>query len=288
MAADIVFTEGGEAAVNAAHGVEKARVEEHVAFDREDAARRAQAIAAAGAAAALMLVALTVLALMPGAASPPVEAVAAGQDDGLSAAREMPVVTADLRDELPLQRNGPLQNTPPAPVAPAPPVEPQTSTASLTAAARLCTEIGRVSDLEELRALVGRAAELLDASGLVLWLASPSGDQLRPAVAHGYPPETVSRIPAVPRAADNAAAAAYRTGTLQVVRPGPGSPAKGAIVAPVLSAEGCIGVLSAEVLGGAAASEAVQALAAIVAAQLGSVVAATPAQHDERAAGGAV
>jgi hypothetical protein len=284
MAADIVFTEGGEAAANAAHDIEKARIEEHVAFDRADAARRAQAVAAAGGAAALMLLALTVLALMPGAASTPIEATSIG----LSAARETPPATSDVRGgELLLRRDDRSESTPPPPVVPAPPVEPPANAAALTAAARLCTDIGRVNDLEELKALVGRAAELLDASGLVLWLASPSGDQLRPALAHGYPPETVSRIPAVPSGADNAAAAAYRTGTLQVVRSRPGSPAKGAIVAPVLSADGCIGVLSAEIRGGGEASETVQALAAIVAAQLGGVVAATPAQHDARASGGA-
>jgi hypothetical protein len=43
-------------------------------------------------------------------------------------------------------------------------------------------------------------------------------------------------------------------------------------VAPILGAQGCIGALSAEIRGGGEASESVQALAAIVAAQLAGVL----------------
>ena len=57
---------------------------------------------------------------------------------------------------------------------------------------------------------------------------------------------------------------------MQIVQSRPGG-AKGAIVAPILGAQGCIGALSAEIRGGGEASESVQALAAIVAAQLAGV-----------------
>ena len=50
------------------------------------------------------------------------------------------------------------------------------------------------------------------------------------------------------RSADNAAAAAYRTGQLQIVLARPGE-SNGAVVAPLLSADGCIGALSAEIRG---------------------------------------
>ncbi len=49
----------------------------------------------------------------------------------------------------------------------------------------------------------------------------------------------------------------------------------GAIVAPILGPDGCIGALSAE-FRGAEISEPVQAFAAIVAAQLAGVLAASP------------
>jgi hypothetical protein len=163
---------------------------------------------------------------------------------------------------------------------------PQPAPVPLQAVAQICTDMGRVGDPAELKGLLSRAAGALDASGLVLWLGSSSGSELRPALAHGYTPEMVARIPVVPRAANNAAAAAYRSGILQIVRSQSGSPAKGAVVAPVLSAEGCLGVLSAEIRGGGEASETVQSLAMIFAAQLAGVVASTPVAVERAAAVG--
>jgi hypothetical protein len=154
----------------------------------------------------------------------------------------------------------------------------------LRAASELCTDLGRVSDIEELRQLVGRAAELMDASGLIVWMSGPEGTQLLPALSHGYPSDMVSRLPPLARSADNAAASAYRTGQLQIVLARPGA-SNGAIVAPVLSPGGCVGVMSAEIRGGGETSEGVQALAAIFAAQLASVLHTTPAAHEQRATG---
>jgi len=66
--------------------------------------------------------------------------------------------------------------------------------------------------------------------------------------------------------------------------------AAGAIVAPILTADGCIGALSAEIKSGGEGSEAVQSVATIVAAHLASVVAAAPpeaaAAEPSRAANG--
>jgi GAF domain-containing protein len=59
------------------------------------------------------------------------------------------------------------------------------------------------------------------------------------------------------------------------------------VVAPVVSADGCIGVLSAEIRDGGEASETVQALAAIIAAQLAGVLGSTPAKNEERSTGSA-
>jgi hypothetical protein len=103
-------------------------------------------------------------------------------------------------------------------------------------------------------------------------LGNCDGADLQPVVAQGYSPQAIARMSAVPQSADNAAAAAYRTGLQQIVssRPGEGN---GAIVAPILTADGCIGALSAEIRGGAEASAAVQTLATIVAAHLASIFA---------------
>jgi hypothetical protein len=142
------------------------------------------------------------------------------------------------------------------------------------------TDLGRVRDLPELTRVLGRAAEVMDASGLIVWIGSSSGDDLHPVLTHGYSDEAVARFPAVPRSADNAAAAAYRLGTAQIVNSRPGG-ARGAVVAPILSVDGCIGALSAEIRSGGETSQSVQALASIFAAQLAGVFAAAPVPAPE-------
>ena len=148
----------------------------------------------------------------------------------------------------------------------------------LKAAADLATDFGRVQDLGDLKQLIARAATLTEASGVVVWLGNSQGGDLRPVLTHGYSPAVVTRLAPVPRSANNAAAAAYRSGTLQVVPSQPFS--SGAIVAPILGPEGCIGALSAE-FRGAEASEPVQAFAAIVAAHLAGVLGASPVEVSE-------
>jgi hypothetical protein len=93
-------------------------------------------------------------------------------------------------------------------------------------------------------------------------------------LAHGYSDQVLSLMRPVPRSADNAAAAAYRSGALQTVMARPGTPL-GAVVAPLLAADGCIGALTAEVRDGGEQSEQVQALASIFAAQLAGILGAS-------------
>ena len=156
----------------------------------------------------------------------------------------------------------------------------------LKAAAKLCTEFGRVNDLDGLTALLARAADVMDANGLVVWLGNAVGADLRPALAHGYSPQMLARMSTVPRSADNAAAAAYRSGELQIVLARPGA-SSGAVVAPLLSAEGCVGALSAEIRDGGEISASVQALATIFAAQLTGILASAPnAVENKTAASG--
>jgi GAF domain-containing protein len=145
------------------------------------------------------------------------------------------------------------------------------------------TDLGRVRDVQDFSGLLARVADLLDASGLIVWMGNTAGADLRPVLAHGYTPRVLARIPPVPRLANNAAAAAYRSGLLQIVLASPGG-AAGAVVAPIISVDGCIGALSAEIRGGAETSESLQALAAILAAQLANVVAPEPEADAGRAA----
>ena len=278
MAADIVFTEGGEAVLAVARQVEAARIQERQGLDAFEAARRKQEALAIAGAGGLLLFVIAVLALIPGKPARRSDSA----PSGTMAGRDVRAAADAVDNGLALRPIGRPESTP-RQAATVPLEVPPNAASTIAAAAQLCTEIGCVGDTAELKALLGRAADLLDASGLMLWMATASAAELRPALAHGYDPQTVERIAPVPRSASNAAAIAFRTATLQIVRSRPGS-ANGAIVAPVLSADGCIGVLSAEMRHGAEASETVQAVATIIAAQLAGVVASTPAARDERPA----
>jgi len=156
----------------------------------------------------------------------------------------------------------------------------------LKAAADLCTELSRVNDAGELQRLLARAADVMDASGLVIWIGNAAGADLRPVLAHGYSDQVIARMPTVPRSANNAAAAAYRTGALQGVLRRPGS--NGAVVVPLLSPEGCVGAFSAEILSGSETADSVQAVAAIFAAQLAGVLSGSASTTPEDSAAGRI
>jgi len=243
MAGDVIFTEGDQTAASAARQVEAARLAEHQALDASEAGvRRQQAIALAGAGG---LTALIVLLL-------------------------------GATGNQPAESKAPLSIRPAEPILP----QPQPSRAVspvLRTAAQLCTDFACVRDVHDVQQLLERAGDVMDAAGLVVWLGNSKGAELQPVMTYGYNDKARARLPNVPRAANNAAAAAYRSGDVQIVQSRPGG-AKGAIVAPIRGTHGCIGALSAEIRGGGEASESVQALAAIVAAQLAGVFAAPPAE----------
>ena len=92
---------------------------------------------------------------------------------------------------------------------------------------------------------------------------------------HGYENGVLARIKPIARLADNATAAAWRSGELRRV-PADAS-GYGAIVAPLLSPAGCVGVLAAEVGSERERDEATRAVAVILASQLSGVLAAWPA-----------
>jgi hypothetical protein len=59
----------------------------------------------------------------------------------------------------------------------------------------------------------------------------------------------------------------------------------GAIVAPMLSSRGCVGVISVETQRGTETSESLQAMAAIFAAQLAGILQVAPETQEQRATG---
>jgi len=258
MAGDVIFTEGSDAAATAVRQIESARQAQHQAADVEIAAVRKEQTLALGAAAGIVVCVMLLLIPRPRAAG------------------ARPAI--DTRISLTPSAGATAADPTPAP-PPVAAMTPQAQGAVFKAATEVATDLGRVRNLDDLTRVLGRAAEVMDASGLMVWVGSADGADLRPVVAHGYSAAMIAHIRPVPRSGDNAAAAAYRSGTLQIVLSRPGD-STGAVVAPILAADGCIGALSAEIRSGGETSDSVQALAAIFAAHLANVLSAAPAAAD--------
>ncbi len=149
--------------------------------------------------------------------------------------------------------------------------------------AALCVDLARVVDTRALPSLLDRTADLLDASGIILWIADPDGRELNPIFAQGYPQQLVNRLGTIPRDAENATAAAFRTSLLQTVLAD--SISGGAIAAPLVTAGGCVGVMAAEVRHDSERQHEKLAAATIVAAQLATLVGPPSARPQARSAG---
>jgi hypothetical protein len=128
--------------------------------------------------------------------------------------------------------------------------------------------------IREVTPLLENAARILDAVGLIVWVWDPQTTVLRPALAHGYSDEMLAKLPRVRRDTDNATAASFRSAQTRIVS---GSDAtSGAVVVPLLTPGGCVGVLAVELRQGGEQKESVRALAAIFAAQLATSVGFAP------------
>jgi hypothetical protein len=161
--------------------------------------------------------------------------------------------------------------------AAATPVEPPTSTSSaapagadLAAAASVCTDLARVAQTNELSGLLERAAQVLDAAGVVVWMSSQDRSELFPAASAGYDDRILARIGSIPRGAANVTAAAFRDAAAKST-PGIGSSAA-ALAVPLLTPLGPAGVLSVELRDATEVDARRMALAAIFAAQLASLL----------------
>ena len=173
------------------------------------------------------------------------------------------------------------------PVAPAEPAAPA-APVPLTAAASLCTDLARVSDSSEITGLLRRACDVLGASGIILWIASPDRRMLFPVASAGYDERLISRIGPIARDESNLTAIAFREAESRTS--GSSDTSRAAFAVPLVTPEGPAGVLSAELLGGDSLEPQQVDLATIVAAQLSLIVGAltvetvaTPATHQAQA-----
>jgi hypothetical protein len=180
--------------------------------------------------------------------------------------------TAQMLKELP----PPVKKTPvPAPAtltpAPLPVAQPVAKTVNLSAAAELCVDLARVADARDMPTLVQRAAAVLEAKGVVLWVADTSGSSLRPSLTHGYADRIVARMGPLQVDSENVTALAYRTMEPQTVN-GTSPADAGAVAVPLITPSGCVGVLAAETRPNRNGQELLP-LARIIAAQFASIVA---------------
>jgi hypothetical protein len=166
-------------------------------------------------------------------------------------------------------------------------------TVDMIEAAAVCTALSRVAQASEIPPILARAADMLDASGIIVWMGA--GEELFAATSHGYHPRVLARLGPIRRHAENATAAAWRACAVRVVRGDTNH--NGAVVAPMFGpstsvgpwADGCIGVLTVELRGGRENDALAQAVTTMIAAQLARVIAAwpapsvgeVPAAHDE-------
>ena len=208
-----------------------------------------------------------------------------------SAAAELadePAGSLSLRPAIGPKPEAQIATSTPASIAP-PPVNEGPTTAtpapvlhSLDETAELCVDLSRVNDARDLQSLLERAAAVLDAKGVVLWTAEPGGALLRPSITHGYPERILVRLGPLQMDADNMTSLAYRSMRAQVVS-GSGPGTAGAIAVPLVTPQGCVGVLSAELRRHEPEPETM-AVARIISAQLSALV--SPAESAAQVARG--
>ncbi len=264
LASDLIFTEGLDAADRAAAQVEFARTRESAT--RAEAVRsqrqtQATFVASAGAVALLAVLVLTPVARVRDPDTPDTQADAAvsylSENSAWSSTEQLM-----LRGDDPPTSDEPAETTAAAPQP------------DLRAAAELCTDLGMVGDTNELPPLLARAAEIMNASGLIVWVRDSNGRLLRPAIGHGYSEQALARLGSIPEDGKNATAAACRNVQMQIVERN--ETGIGALATPLRSVDRCLGVLSAELRDGWESSDAVQASAAIIAAQIATLLPSDP------------
>lgn len=179
--------------------------------------------------------------------------------------------------EEPTARIAPPPIRPPAPAPSlAPPLPRAEPAVSLSGAADLCVDLARLMDSRDLPDLMERAARVLYAKGVVLWMVDSDGAFLQPTIAHGYSERVLARLGSLQVDADNVTSLAYRTLQPQRMKSAEKGGA-GAVAVPLINAGGGIGVLSAE-MKSATPDDQMIAVARIVAAQLSSLLAPSNAE----------
>ncbi|HEY6359096.1 MAG TPA: hypothetical protein VIX35_12670, partial [Vicinamibacterales bacterium] len=253
VASDVIFMDSLQAADHVAQTLAAARESDRAAREEQVTRLSEVRLAAIGGSMAIGIIGSWILlarARSASAAEPAVAEPSSGRSLSLGPIQPMPSAAApapDMKD---------IRNV---------------TDVNLTEAADLCVDLARVLDSRDVPALFERAARILGAQGLVLWVADTSGALLRPSLTHGYSEKVLARMSGLQMDGDNATSLAFRSMQAQIV--GASSPAgSGALAVPLVTATGCVGVLSAEVRKGRPGSDTLS-VAQMIAAQFSALVA---------------
>lgn len=258
LAGDVIFTEVRDLLAAATDQVDSVRADLKRRHDQRAAAIRAEQMMLAGGALALwILIALFMT---------PTPAVAKVKDP------------AEWRNELKETLAKPAPT--PAALVPAPvvvppaPIQAGVAVASVREVSEICADLSALSDPGALEGTLARVSSVLDATGLIVWLASNDGSSLTPVATHGFDPALVARIGRISRYSANLTASAFRENTPKISTPTTTAPA--ALAVAMCGPTGPSGVLSIELKAGQTVDEAKVALASIVAAQLATLTMPIP------------
>lgn len=266
LAGDVIFTEIRDLMSSATDQIAAARQSLHRGRDRQLAGlRQEQAALALGAVAVWLIIALVLVPVAPAVVKDPSEW---RQNLAVALKKPEPVTPAQLVE----------------PVEPAAPVEPGVPVRALASVGEICCDLSTLSDVGALSGALERAADILGASGVIVWVASNDGSTLSPVATHGFDARLVARIGKVARESSNLTAMAFRENAARVSPPTVATPA--AVAVAMCGPSGPVGVLSAELRAGRPADDACVALATIFAAQLATLAfpVATPLAGQQAAA----
>ncbi len=271
LASDIVFADGLGSAQQLAESVRAARNADTAAVEAVLARDRVMQMALVPASLVLVLITAWLAGSSRRSGAP-----------ARSEAEELAQMLRDLPPPvkapgIPATITAPVATPPSAarlavtPVSPTAETQPAVPALNLPDMAELCVDLARVIDGRDMPALLNRAAGCLGATGIIVWVIDTAGVRLTPALTHGYSERVLSRLGTLEVAADNVTSLSFRSVRPQVM-PGDGSTSTSSAVAvPLVTTEGCTGVLSAEVPGQVPTTECV-AVARILAAQLAAML----------------
>ena len=286
QASDLIFTRGLDLVDRAAAHVQAALQAQRTS--RLDMMRAGRADQARMMWAAAVVVVLAMLVLAPTGAAAERDPSPADEEYDVPESNGLSLLSLD-NDSAGDPREPPADDPAGAPAAGdaaldavrEPPRRPRAAP-DLDATAALCTDFGNLTKRDQIPGLLARTAALMNARVLIVWVGDENAGRLQPVLAHGYALERIGPIPLEGSDPMSAAFAARRIRTVESE-----GADNGALAAPLMVADRCIGVLSAELRDGWESSGAVQATASIVASQLAPLLPAdAPAAAPRPAATG--